>query len=173
MEREIYLDVETQRLAHEVPGGWTNIRAFGLAVAVTWDDAHGFRTWWEADAPQLIAELKTFDRIITFNGERFDFPVLSGYGPVGPLYLKSFDLHADLTRRLARRVSFQALVRATLGQSKSGSGEDAVRWWRAGDVARVLAYCQRDVELLREIVRFARERGYVRLPPDRIVPVAW
>jgi hypothetical protein len=35
MPREIYLDVETQRLSHEVPGGWANIRAFGLAVAVT------------------------------------------------------------------------------------------------------------------------------------------
>ena len=59
MPREIYLDVETQRLAHEVPGGWANIRAFGLSVAVTWDEAHGFRTWFEPDAPRLIAELET------------------------------------------------------------------------------------------------------------------
>ncbi len=173
MPREIYLDVETQKLAHEVPGGWTNIRAFGLSVAVTWDEAHGFRTWFEPDAPRLITELETFDRIITFNGERFDFSVLSGYGPVGKLYFKSLDLHADLMRKLARRVPFESLVRATLGQGKSGSGEDAVRWWRAGDVARVVEYCRRDVELLREIVRFARERGYVRLLPDRIVRVAW
>jgi len=173
MPREIYLDVETQRLSYEVPGGWANIRAFGLAVAVTWDDAHYFRTWFEPDARRLIAELETFDRIITFNGERFDFSVLSGYGPVGKLYVKSLDLHSDLKRKLSRRVPFEALVRATLGQSKSGSGEEAVRWWRAGEVERVIAYCRRDVELLREVVRFARERGYVRVSPDRIVHVSW
>lgn len=173
MPREIYLDVETQKLAHEVPGGWTNIRAFGLAVAVTWDDAHDFRVWFEADAPRLIAELETFERIITFNGERFDFSVLSGYGPVGKLYSKSLDLHADLRRKLARRVSLESLVRATLGQSKSGSGEDAVRWWRRGDIERVVEYCRRDVQLLRDIVRFARERGYVRVAPHHVVRVAW
>jgi DNA polymerase elongation subunit (family B) len=39
--------------------------------------AHSFRTWFEPDALRLIAELETFDRIITFNGERFDFSVLS------------------------------------------------------------------------------------------------
>ncbi len=34
---EIYMDAETQRVADEVEGGWENIRAFGLSVAVTWD----------------------------------------------------------------------------------------------------------------------------------------
>lgn len=173
MPREIYLDVETQKLAHEVPGGWMNIRAFGLAVAVTWDEEHGFRVWFEPDAPRLIAELESFDRIITFNGERFDFSVLSRYGPVGKLYFKSLDIHSDLTRKLGHRMAFDALVRATLGQSKSGRGEDAVRWWRAGQTEKVVAYCQRDVELLREIVRFARERGYVLVPVNRVVRVTW
>ena len=47
---EIYLDAETQRLSDEVSGGWENIRAFGLAVAVTWDARNEFREWYEADA---------------------------------------------------------------------------------------------------------------------------
>src|ERR1017187_4747835 len=34
---EIYLDIETLRLSTEVPGGWSSIEKFGLAVAVTWD----------------------------------------------------------------------------------------------------------------------------------------
>ena len=36
--REIFFDLETLRLSHEVEGGWSNIAQFGLAVAVTWDD---------------------------------------------------------------------------------------------------------------------------------------
>ena len=41
--REIYLDIETLRLSHEVEGGWANIRQFGVAVAVTWDKDNQFQ----------------------------------------------------------------------------------------------------------------------------------
>jgi len=36
-EQDIFFDIETLRLSHEVEGGWSNIARFGLAVAVTWD----------------------------------------------------------------------------------------------------------------------------------------
>jgi hypothetical protein len=42
--REVYLDIETLRLSHEVEGGWANIRQFGVAVAVTWDKDNAFRS---------------------------------------------------------------------------------------------------------------------------------
>jgi len=167
MPSEIYVDVETQKLSNEVPGGWR------LAVAVTWDEAHQFRVWFEPDAQPLIAELERFDRIITFNGERFDFAVLSGYGSVGKLYVKSLDIHADLVRKLSHRVKFESLVQATLGRGKSGTGDEAVKWWRAGQVEKVVEYCKRDVQLLCDVVRFGRERGYVMISPRHVVRVNW
>jgi DEAD/DEAH box helicase domain-containing protein len=173
MPSEIYLDIETQKLSHEVPGGWNNIRAFGVAVAVTLDEANQFRVWYEQDAQALIAELETFDRIITFNGERFDFTVLSGYGHVGKLYLKSMDVLADLVKKLSHRVKLDALVQATLGRGKTGTGDEAVKWWRAGEIDKVVEYCKQDVQLLADVVKFGRERGYVMIPPRRVVRVNW
>jgi DEAD/DEAH box helicase domain-containing protein len=176
---EIYLDVETQRLADEVPGAWENIRAFGLAVAVTWDDAHGFREWYEADAARLIGELSAFDRIVTFNGDRFDFAVLSAYGDVGVLREKSLDVLRDLKRRLGFRVSLQTVAQSTLGRQKTGSGIEAVKWWRSGDPVlrrRVADYCQMDVEILRTLVEHGRREGFVKVPShgkDQTVYVAW
>ncbi len=176
---EIFLDVETQRLAEEVSGGWDNIRAFGLTVAVTWDEASDFRDWYEADAGRLIGELRTFDRIVTFNGLRFDLEVLSAYGDVRELKTKSLDLLQDLKRRLGFRVSLQALAQATLGQGKTGSGLDAVKWWRSGDPAlrqRVVDYCRMDVEILRKIVVYGRREGFVKVPSqgrEMTVYVAW
>jgi DEAD/DEAH box helicase domain-containing protein len=176
---EIYLDVETQRLAEEVPGGWDSIRAFGLTVAVTWDAAHEFRDWYEADVGRLIDELKRFDRIVTFNGNRFDFEVLSAYGDVRPLREKSLDILVDLKRRLGFRVSLQHLAQATLRKQKTGSGLDAVQWWRSGDPAlrqRVVDYCRMDVEILRDIVAQGRREGFVRVPAqgkELSVYVAW
>jgi len=65
-----------------VEGGWSNIAQFGLAVAVTWDSQNRFRRWFEPDAKHLISELAQYDRIVSFNGDRFDFEVLRAYHPV-------------------------------------------------------------------------------------------
>jgi DEAD/DEAH box helicase domain-containing protein len=172
LPQEIYLDVETRHLSHEVEGGWERIRDFGLAVAVTWDAVHGFREWYEADAQGLIQELQAIPRLITFNGERFDFVVLSAYADVKNLYKNSLDLLADLTRILGRRVGLDMLARDTLGIQKTGSGFDAVRWWREGRKEKVVEYCRHDVQLLRDLVTFAREKGFVVLDGRR-VPVKW
>lgn len=165
--REIFLDIETPRGPDDVAGGWANIRAFGLAVGVTWDRDAGFREWYEGQARDLIAELGTFDRIVTFNGNRFDLEVLSAYGPTKPLLGRSFDVLAELKRRLGFRVSLQSLAQATLGRSKTSSGEEAIRFWRSGDPAlrqKVVEYCKQDVALLRDCVEYGRREGYVRIP---------
>ena len=65
---EIYLEIETLRLSNEVVGGWSNIKSFGMAVAVTWDARNNYRTWLEPRAVDLITELHNFGRIVTFNG---------------------------------------------------------------------------------------------------------
>jgi DEAD/DEAH box helicase domain-containing protein len=176
---EIYLDVETQRLSSEVPGGWNNIRAFGVSVAVTWDESAGFRDWYEADVPRLIAELAVFDRVVTYNGIRFDLEVLAAYGDVTALRAKSLDVLKDLERRLGFRPKLQDVAQATLGKQKTGSGPEAVKWWRSGDPVlrqRVVDYCRMDVEILREVVAHGRREGFVKVPSqgkDRTVFVAW
>jgi len=68
---EIYLDVETQRLSSEVPGGWNNIRAFGVSVAVTWDEPAGFRDWYEADVARLRTGLPVRITLDAFRGRSF------------------------------------------------------------------------------------------------------
>lgn len=169
---EIFLDLETLKLSDEVPGGWLNIKDFGLAVAVTWDAGHGFRHWFEKDAERLVTELAQFSRIITFNGERFDFQVLRGYADVGRLYTRSFDLHTNLQAQVGHRVKFDLLAQATLGRGKSGSGVKAVALWQAGKTAEVVRYCQDDVQMLVDIVAFGRRHGYVLTGSEK-VRVIW
>lgn len=169
---EIYLDVETLRLAHEVEGGWQNIPAFGLAVAVTWDKDGGFRHWFEPNARQLVDELEGFSRVITFNGNRFDFAVLSRYVPVDGLMRRSFDVHESLHKQLGHRVKLEQLARDTLGSAKIGTGLEAVEWWRKGEIQKVVEYCKHDVALLRDIVSYGRTKGHVILS-SRQIRVNW
>lgn len=166
------MDIETLRLSHEVPGGWGNIRAFGVAVAVTWDKEHGFRRWFENDAQALVTELETFTHVVTFNGNRFDLEVLSAYAPIDGLRRRSFDIHEELHTQLGHRVKLDQLARDTLGTAKSGDGLQAVEWWRAGQKDRVAEYCEQDVAILRDIVTHGREKGYVVVSSRRI-PVRW
>jgi DEAD/DEAH box helicase domain-containing protein len=171
-DREIYLDIETIRLSHEVDGGWGNIRAFGLAVAVTWDKDNAFRHWFEDDALKLIAELENYTRIITFNGNRFDFEVLRGYAPIANARERSFDVLEDLHKLLGHRVKLDKLAKDTLGAAKSGDGIQAVGWWRAGQKEKVAAYCEQDVAILRDVVEHGRAKGYVIISA-RQIRVEW
>ena len=160
----LVLDVETQYLSNEVPGGWSAVHKFRVALVVTWDRPNGIRVWYEEDTQRLLQELARFEPIVTFNGERFDFKVLSAYGPVDALYGKSRDMLALLSKQLGFRVKLDSLAQATLGRGKTGSGTESVEWWRSGDPAqrqKVVDYCRMDVELTRDIYLFAKEHGYV------------
>jgi DEAD/DEAH box helicase domain-containing protein len=175
------LDVETQYLSDEVPGGWNSVDKFRVAMVVTWDPANGVRVWFEEDAPRLLQEIENFDPIVTFNGEGFDFKVLSAYGPVDALYKKSLDMLAKLSKQLGFRVKLESLAKATLGRGKIGSGTDCVAWWRSGDPdlrQKAIEYCKMDVELTRDLYEFAKQNSYlliddVRQNLRRRVDVAW
>ncbi len=166
------MDIETLRLAHEVTGGWANIRNFGIAVAVTWDRDNGFRRWFEPEAKALLAELGSFTRVVTFNGNRFDLEVLAAYGAVDTVRRSSFDVLEEIHKLLGHRVKLDQLAKDTLGKSKSGDGVEAVGWWRAGDKDRVAAYCEQDVAILRDVVEHGRAKGYV-VVAARQVTVKW
>lgn len=181
LDGALVLDVETQYLSHEVPGGWNAIERFKVALVVTWDEKNGFRVWYENDLSRLLEELERFQPIVTFNGERFDFRVLSAYGPVDDLYGKSLDMLVQLNRKLGFRVKLDSLALATLGRGKNGTGTECVDWWRSGDPVqrqRVVDYCKMDVELTRDLYLFVKHNGYVMIDDlksriRRRVDVSW
>jgi hypothetical protein len=77
MNPYLVLDIETQRGAQEVPGGWNNIASFGLAIAVTIDQEGEWEAYDETLSNVLVKELHHTNHIITFNGIRFDYEVLN------------------------------------------------------------------------------------------------
>ncbi|MEP0821464.1 MAG: ribonuclease H-like domain-containing protein [Ignavibacterium sp.] len=173
---EVYYDIETQRSADEV--GWENVHLMRLAVGVTWSALEGFRHWQESDAPAMIAYLASFDRIISFNGDGFDAKVLSYYGDVAGIYQRSFDLLKDLRNRLGHRLSLDSIAKATLQVGKTANGLQSLQWWKEGRIDLITAYCEQDVKVLVDVVRYARTYGYVRYldkmgGPPLTVHVRW
>jgi len=173
----VFFDVETQYLAEEV-GGWDFIHRLKLAAAVSYSTADGaFRWYTEETVDDLIAELRAADLVVGYNVLRFDYTVLSAYTE-HPLHRRpTVDLLAHLYNTLGFRLKLDNVAQATLGISKSADGVQAVRWYRQGALDKVLAYCQQDVEITRQLYEFGRERGYVQYLDKRWrlqrVPVRW
>jgi DEAD/DEAH box helicase domain-containing protein len=177
----LVLDVETQFLSDEIPGGWGAVDKFKVALVVTWDKTNDMRVWYEPDVPKLLAEAENFKKIVTFNGENFDFKVLSAYGSIAPLEQRSLDILVDIKNALKFRVKLESVARATLGRGKTGSGTESVFWWRSEDPEqrqKVVDYCKMDVELTRDIYQFGKDKGYIlvedfRQGQPRRVQVSW
>ena len=174
----VVFDLETQNLFEDV-GGRTNIAALKVSCAVTWSSVRNdFAVYWEKDVPALVAELKSAGRIIGFNVKGFDYEVLRPYAPTERLqFLPTLDLMDDLFHTLSFRVSLDAVARATLGDSKSASGLQAVAWWRSGELDKLAEYCKIDVDVTRRIYAFGCENGFVqyisRLGSKQKVKVNW
>jgi len=173
----VFFDLETQRSFQEV-GGRHNIHRLGLSVAVTYNTGDcAFHRYTESSVSELIAELQAADRVVGFNLLRFDYPVLSAYTDVRLSSLPTLDILDHIYRRLGFRVGLDALASATLGTTKSADGIQAIRWWRAGELEKLFAYCQQDVEVTRQLYEFGRRHKYVQYRDRhwrlRRVPVSW
>lgn len=174
----VVFDVETQNLFEDV-GGRGNIAALKVSCAVTWSSVRNdFTVYWEKDVPALIAELKSAGRVVGFNSKGFDYEVLRPYAPEERLqFLPSLDIMDELFRKLSFRVSLNSVARATLGDTKSADGIQAVGWWRAGKLDLLAEYCKADVDVTRRIYEFGCANGFIhyttRLGSKQKVVVNW
>jgi len=173
----LFFDLETQKLAYEV-GGWGNIEALGMAVGCTYDDQAGYRDWWEAQAADLLDELRRAELIVGYNVTHFDYRVLSLYGDSSVLEERTFDMLDEIFQQMHRRVALNSLAVINLGEAKIfESGVHAVRLYRQGRMEELIAYCRRDVELTRRLYELWEAQGilwiskveYVVWPGQRMV----
>jgi DEAD/DEAH box helicase domain-containing protein len=137
----------------------------GFALAVTWDDVDGFVHWRGPQGRALIDYLLARDEIVGFNLLGYDHPVLSGYLlPSEPRLLdelkrKTVDLHKLLLDIMRQRYSLATVARATLGEGKLTPPEDDE------DDEALAAYCERDVELTRDLDDYRRAYGLLYVVP--------
>ncbi len=83
----------------------------------------------------------------------------------------------DLFHQLSFRVSLDSVARATLGDTKSATGLQAVAWWREGKLDLLADYCKMDVDVTRRIYEFGCANGFVnyltKLGSKQKVQVKW
>jgi DEAD/DEAH box helicase domain-containing protein len=159
----VVFDIETQYLAGEIPGGWSNLPGMRLSCAVVYDvDQDKYYVYREESVQALIAHLKASTQVIGFNSLRFDYGVLQGYAAFPLASLPTLDLMVEIQKKLNHRLSLAHLAQHTLGGAeKSADGLLAVQWWREGKYDQVIEYCKMDVKLTHDLWKYGREKGHV------------
>ncbi|MBB5346497.1 DEAD/DEAH box helicase [Desulfoprunum benzoelyticum] len=154
-------DLETIRSAAEV-GGWNRCERMGISVAVVWDSVLGeCVTYLEHEIDGLVEHLFALDLVVGFNSRRFDYRVLNGYSPRDFSRLPTLDLLEEVSNHLGYRLSLDRLAEHTLGEKKSADGLQALKWYREGRIDLIAQYCRKDVEITRDLLHFALEKGYL------------
>ena len=133
-----------------------------VAVAAVWDSLSDcVEVYDESRVADLLAHLKSADLVVGFNIRRFDYEVLRGYTFENLHGLPTLDLLEVVERGAGKRLKLDALAQGTLGTAKSADGLQSLAWFKAGEFERVADYCKHDVEITRDLLRYALRQGYL------------
>jgi DEAD/DEAH box helicase domain-containing protein len=156
---KIVLDLETQKDFAEA-GGRNKHHLLRVSVAGIYsypDDQ--YLIFEESEVPKLAEYLEAADLIIGFNNLQFDHEVLQPYLNFSLKKVPVLDLLAEIEKVLGHRISLESVAQATLGVGKTGSGLNAIRLWKSGQIDKLKQYCLDDVKLTREVYEYAANNG--------------
>ncbi len=179
MHDTLVIDVETKKSFADV-GGKHNIRGLGVAIAGVYSYAEdAFTALEESELPRLARMIEKSERVVGFNIKGFDIPVLEPYlGADAFSRVAVTDIFEDAQNFLGHRIGLEGLSKATLGQSKSGHGLEALEWFKQGRIEEVKKYCLDDVRLTRDLYEYGKKNGHVLFESfidhrTHSIPVSW
>lgn len=190
MQDHVVFDIEIQKTIEELPDGWNSTELMGVSVACVWEyRTRRMLTYGPEDIVALKTRLLYANRITSFNGWNFDYPVVWGVGKeewrkrdgfvfpiVSEIKTELLPKTNDLLRRIWKALDLDpdcfdkrthggwgldVVAQNTLGVGKTGYGGYAPQWFQAGQWARLVTYCADDVALTRDLSDFIDRYGYV------------
>jgi DEAD/DEAH box helicase domain-containing protein len=169
------LDLETQREFSEVEGRRTDLLGVSV-VGIYRYETNQYQAFLEAELPHLATLLQQADLVVGFNINTFDLPVLAPHLPYPISTIPTLDILDELVKPLGHRVSLDSVGKATLGRGKTGSGLDALKWYKEGKFDQIKQYCLEDVRLTKDVYEYGKQHGKLfitsRFNNDKIaVPV--
>jgi DEAD/DEAH box helicase domain-containing protein len=161
--RKIFFDIETRNTFEEA--GSNDPVDLDISVVCLYDSETGeYSSYEQKDFPKLWPILEKADMLITFNGDHFDIPLLNKYYAGDLTKIKSLDLLAEIKKSLGRRIKLDSIAEATLGKNKIAHGLEAIAWWKAGEIDKIIKYCLEDVKITKEVYEYAMKHKILKYP---------
>jgi DEAD/DEAH box helicase domain-containing protein len=176
--QRVVFDIETKFTFDEV-GGFGQPEKLGVSYVGVYsysqDKLFGFT---EEELPKLERILQAEQpMLVGFNSIHFDVPVLQPYfSQLDLTTLPHVDILRDIDKALGHRVKLDNVAQATLYEGKSGSGLDAIRWYREGDMESLAKYCLDDVRVTRDVYEYGLRHGRIYYPSggEKLpIPMRW
>lgn len=179
---KLVIDIETKNDFRDV-GGKANIGMLTISIIGVYDYDNGsLYAYEEHEFPRFLELLRKRPTFIGYNIIGFDLPVMQANLKRidSSINLDAFprvDLMFDIAEHIGHRIGLDTVSKATLGTGgKSGSGMDAITFWKEGRIEELKSYCLKDVDLTREVYEYGQREGRVWFEGWQrkySVPVKW
>lgn len=154
MLKKIVLDLETQKSFQEVGGRGKN-HLLKISVCGVYDyTTDKYYAYEENEIPKLASILQSADQIIGYNIKDFDFEVIQPYLNFNIFEVPYLDLLEEIEKVLHHRIKLEDVAQATLGAGKSGSGLEAILYFKNGRMDLLKKYCLDDVKITKQIYEY-------------------
>lgn len=168
----LVVDVETQKIAQDV-GGWDHIDKLGVSVACAYDSKTGEFLAYRENELDKLNKLCRERLVVGYNILGFDLKVLTPYG-FEPKRLDVFDIMIDVQATSGwRYVKLDNIAKGTLGTEKSADGLQAVEWYKQGRIDDIIKYCQKDVEITRDVFVYGMKNGHIKIAREKNDPATF
>jgi len=165
---EIVFDIETI-------GDIKNQSTMKLTVVSIYDSSTGeYRSFEEHELKELWPYFERADRLIGYNSESFDAPILNKYYTGDMMQFPHLDLLKVIRESCGKRYKLDDIAKATLQIGKSADGLTAMKWFQEGKIDKVKEYCEQDVKVTKDIYEFGRKNRMLYYPTltGEVMPIA-
>lgn len=159
----LVFDIETQNTFQDTgksrADAWKKLR---VSVVGVYEYLTGeYKTYEEKELMDLDKRFQKADLIMGFNVLGFDLPVLANYFFTPVDRFPVLDLMTAIEKNRGHRASLDGVAKPTLKTKKSGSGLDAITYWKEGRIEELKKYCLDDVRITKEVFEYGCREGKV------------
>ncbi|OIO18968.1 MAG: hypothetical protein AUJ23_02705 [Candidatus Magasanikbacteria bacterium CG1_02_32_51] len=158
MSKEIVLDIETIGDIHEFD------KLEVTVVSIYEYEIDKYTSFEKHELGQLWPILEKAERIIGFNSEHFDMPILNKYYAGDLMSIPHLDILKIVKETSGRRYKLNDLAKATLQIEKSADGLQAIAWFKEGKIDEIKKYCEQDVKVTKELYEYGKKNKMIYFP---------
>lgn len=158
MSREVVFDIETI-------GDIQDLATMKVTVVSIYEyENDSYRSFEEHELGSLWPIFERAERLIGFNSEHFDIPILNRYYTGDLLKFPSLDMLRIVKEVTGKRYKLNDLVKATLQMEKSADGLQAMEWFKEGKLDLIKEYCEQDVKVTKDLYEFGKKNKMIYYP---------
>lgn len=163
MKDKLVFDIETKNTFQDVGAGRTDLLEVSVVGVYSYNEDK-YYCFGEDELDKLGEMLQNAHLIIGFYSKKFDAPVLERYFKFNINSIPHIDILEEIEKRYGRRIGLGLLAEANLGVGKSGSGLDAIDYYRNGEIEKLKAYCIQDVRVTKGVYEQMLTKKFLWIP---------